>query len=159
MTTDSAEAAFTQSDKHALDDLKLMPWTPERLIAAQNMGLTLIGLSGEAWEEFIRTDIYPGALKDTCISIWLCTLPEDDRARNVLPESERNTMTVEEADASPKMAYRLAKKWAATRDIASGNSKAFWQAYSKFLQMMNEVSASSVKPEPQEGDEDESPND
>ena len=142
-----AEKAFERSDKHVLGDLKLKPWTPSRVIAAQNMGMLYPRIGKEGWDQFQRTKMYPGALKDTIIVLWLCALNDDE---------------VDDADRAPQEAYKTAQKWSAGLGIHKINSDAFWAAYGKFTEIMMEINNSATKPknteEPDDDeDEDETP--
>ena len=65
------ESAFTGSDNHALGELELQPYTPSRIVAAQSLGLKYPLIPDEEREQFDKTGIYPGALRDTIIVLWL----------------------------------------------------------------------------------------
>lgn len=137
--------AFTKSDKHVLNGTKLYPWTAEREIAAQSMGLLYPEIGADGWDQYRRTKIYPGALKDTIIVLWLCTQT---------PEQ------VDDADSAPIEAYRQARKWAAKLGIHRVGSDAFWQAYGKFAAIIKQVEDSKTTPkidhpgeEPDEGND------
>lgn len=125
-----AEKAFLRSDKHVLDGVRLNPWTPSRVIAAQGMGMLYPSLGKEDWDQFERTKRYTGALKDTIIVLWLCMI--DDEA-------------VDNADSAPKEAYKTAKQWAAGLGIHKIESNEFWQAYAKFSEIVTEVASSATK--------------
>lgn len=140
----AVEKAFTRSDKHVLGDLHLKPWTPSRVIAAQNMGLLYPRVGKEGWDQFRRTQMYPGCLKDTIIALYLCTLNDDQ---------------VDDADRAPQDAYRNAQKWAAGLGIHKINSDPFWAAYTKFTEIMKEPEQSATKPKTDDDeDEEDDPN-
>lgn len=136
--------SFTQSDKHVLNGVKLYPWTATREIASQSMGLLYPEIGDEGWDQYRRTKVYPGALKDTIICLWICTQKEDQ---------------VDNADAAPIDAYRRARKWAAGLGIHKLGSNAFWQAYKKFAEIIKQVESAKTAPkvdtveEPDEGNE------
>ncbi len=136
----AVEKAFERSDKHVLGDLKLKPWTPSRVIAGQNMGLLYPRIGKEGFDQFQRTKMYPGCLKDTIIVLWLCTL---------------NDEAVEDADRSPQDAYRQSQIWASGRGIHKIDSDEFWAAYNLFSGIMNEVDHSATKPAETGEEEDE----
>ena len=138
----AVEKAFERSDKHVLDGIKLRPWTPSRVIAANCMGMTYPRLGKAGWDQYERTQNYPGAVKDTIIALWLCAVDEDQ---------------VAEADLAPRDAYRQAQEWATRRGIHNLKSDAFWQAFSKFIEIVSEVEASATTPE-DDGDEGDDPN-
>jgi hypothetical protein len=144
------EKAFIHSDKHALGDLALKPWTPERIIAAQNMGMLYPHIGDEGWDQFHRTGVYAGCVKDITICLWLCTLPE------VGPiEPGEKIMSVLDADRSPVKAYAEARQWAIGKGIIKPNSDEFWDAYRHFSEIVKEVSDSETQPvEKEEGAED-----
>lgn len=131
--------AFTDSDKHILNGVKLFPWTPARVIAAQNMGQLYPEIGKDGFDQYRRTKVYPGALKDTIICLWLCTRTEDE---------------VDMADAAPVEAYKDARKWAAGLGIHKIGSDGFWQAYGKFVELMGEVDQSFTIPKKTEENEE-----
>lgn len=129
--------AFTKSDKHVLNGIKLFPWTPSRIIAAQAMGLLYPEIGKDGWDQYRRTKVYPGAVKDVIICLWLCAQTND---------------RVDEADAAPVEAYSEARRWAAGLGIHKPGSDQFWQAYVKFSEIIKEVDDSATVPK---GDNDE----
>lgn len=135
---------FVESDKHVLDGLKLFPWTPSRVIAGQGMGLLYPEIGKEGWDQYQRTKIYPGALRDVIICLWLCTRTEDQ---------------VDQADSAPVDAYRQARTWAASLGIHKISSNSFWQAYLKFSTIMTEVDSSITAPKVEPGEEPDEGND
>lgn len=123
---------FTESDKHVLNGVKLYPWTPARSIAAQGCGMLYPEIGKDGWDQYRRTKLYPGAVKDTIIALYLCTLDED---------------AVDQADAAPIEAYRQARKWAAGLRIHDTKNDEFWQAYAKFSEIMTEVTKAIKVPD------------
>lgn len=137
-----AEKAFTKSDKHILDDLLLKPWTAARSIAANSLGMLYPHIGTEGWDQFKRTKIYPGCMKDIAICLYLCTLDDD---------------AVDEADAAPKDAYKAARKWATEKGITKADSIEFWVAYGKFGEIMRQVNESVTMPAGAEQEADDDP--
>lgn len=129
---------FTESDKHVLNGIKLYPWTPARSIAAQSCGMLYPEIGKAGWEQYRRTKLYPGAVKDTIIALYLCTLDED---------------AVDQADSAPVEAYRQARQWAAKLRIHDIKNDEFWQAYAKFSEIMTEVDKSITTPRVEPGEE------
>lgn len=138
-----ADKAFTGSAKHTLDDLKLEPWTPDRIIKSQELGLIFPNTGRAGWEQFRETNVYPGAIRDTIIFVYLSTLDPED---------------VDDAT------WKDAKAFGVKRGIHVPDSKAFWQAFEKFIEVQKEINASITVPktdgaEPPDDDDDESGND
>jgi hypothetical protein len=138
----AVEQAFERSDKHSLGDLPLQPWTADRVIAAQSMGMIWPNVGKEGFDQYDRTKTYPGALRDAIIVLWLCTLSDEQ---------------VEEADRAPNGALIRAKKWAAERGIPKINSDAYDAAFGKFIDIVSEVKQSATTPAETE-EEDDDPN-
>lgn len=141
--TSKPRDSFTESDKHVLHGTKLYPWTAGREIASQAMGLLYPEIGKEGWDQYRRTKVYPGALKDTIICLWICTQTETQ---------------VDDADVAPVEAYRQARKWAASLGIHKLGSDAFWQAYNKFADIVMEARRAMTAPKVEPGDDDHDPN-
>lgn len=140
---DPAEEAFTKSDVHALNDLELQPYTPDRAWAAQAMGLRY-GFVDDAGVEFFREHrIYPGALRDVALVLWLCSLDDE--------------VEIDKASRNPVAAARKAATWAHERKLDNQRGDEFWKAYAVFMKIMAEVDASVSVPEPS-GNGTSSPN-
>lgn len=139
---DKPRDGFTESDKHVLNGVKLYPWTPARVIAAQAMGMLYPDIGKEGWDQYRRTKLYSGAVRDVIIALWLCTIDEN---------------AVDEADAAPQDAYKRARAWAAGLRIHDTKNDEFWQAYAKFSEIMTEVDKAVAIPEPKEGEEPDEP--
>ena len=126
------DAAFTESAGHHLNGLTLQPYTPERMWAADAMGLRYGHLSEVASRQFTRNSTYPGMEGDVGIVIWLCSLTEDEEVRAARRDPERA-----EVDA-----LEFAKK----HKILTGKQSAFWDAYKIFLAIMNEIHVAYGEP-------------
>lgn len=130
--------SFVSSDKHVLNGIKLYPWTPARVIAAQAMGILYPRIGKDGWDQYKRTKTYPGCVKDVIIALWLLTQT---------PEQ------VDDADRAPVEAYGTARSWATALGVHRIDSDAFWQAYAKFSDIMTEVDESITKPKIEDGEE------
>lgn len=124
--------AFVSSDRHALNGIKLEPWTHDRSIAAQSLGLIYPNLSKEDWASVKRGGIYPGAVRDVMLTLWLCTIRKQDVIATEILGVE-NAM-VESAKFGAKHGIHLVK------------SQPFWDALSVCMGMWNEVNQSVTIP-------------
>lgn len=133
--------AFTKSERHAFSGVKLEPWTIERSIAAQSLGLIYPNLSAEDWKSVKRGGIYPGAVRDVMLTIWICTIKKDDVIATELLGIE-NAMR-ESATLGAKLRIHNAK------------NEPFWDALNKCMEMWNEVTDSVTVPVEGKTDDDE----
>jgi hypothetical protein len=131
-----AEKAYVNSDKHKLGDLKLKPWTPQRMIKAQAMGMKYRDLGKDGWAQFKATNLYPGAIRDVIIFFYLSTLDPTE---------------VEDAT------YGEAEAWGVKRKLHDTRTAAFWNAFTKYIQVQNEISDSATRPV-ETGEEEDDPN-
>ena len=119
-------AAPTESD---IKELVLEPFSQERFIAAQGMGLK--------WpiaNEDYRTDgglWYNGEILDAVIALWLCTLP--------ITPKKADEWSVRRALRSPDRAIDAALHWGAEQGISQPESKAFWDAISRWEEIIGEI--------------------
>lgn len=109
------------------------------MIAGQAMGLLYPEIGKDGWDQYRRTKVYPGAIKDVIICLWLCTQDHEQ---------------VDAADAAPVQAYDEARKWAADLGIHKPGSDEFWQAYAKFSDIMMEVDKSTTIPKANPGEDE-----
>ena len=134
------DKAFLGSDNATLGDLKLQPWTPDRINAAQRMGMFYPNLGKGGWDRVTSTSVYPGVAQDVMIFVYLSTV-------------------------EPKKVYEVtfedAMAFGTARNLHSTDSKEFWDAYNKFIDVQNEIQASrtTVKASPGAGtiEEEEEP--
>lgn len=140
-----ADKAFMSSDKHTLNDLKLEPWTPQRVWTSGLLGMTYPNLSKEGAEQFRKSRVYPEAVKDLSIFLYLSTIKPNE---------------VDEAERYPDAAYEKAKAFGISRNLHKRDSVEFWQAYTVFWEVMNEIENSATKPKGSSAntDDDEFPN-
>lgn len=124
--------AFASSERKKFNDIKLQPWTADRSIAAQALGLKYPNLSKEDWEAVKRGGIYPGAVRDIALAMWLCTLSSDQ-----VIDAEIN---------GEREAKKLSAKWAGDMRIHDPSKAKFWDAMSYCIGMWNEVSESITVP-------------
>lgn len=124
--------AFVSSDRHGLNGIKLEPWTHDRSIAAQTLGLIYPNLSKEDWASVKRGGIYPGALRDVMLTIWLCTIKKQDVIAT-------EVLGVENAMIE-------SGKFGAKHGIHKVKGQPFWDALSICMAMWNEVNQSVTIP-------------
>jgi hypothetical protein len=127
--TPPIDQAFVGSDKHtlkhALGDIKLQPWTPERMMKAKELGMLWPNLGKERWEQIKTTNVYAGAPTDVSIFVYLCTLDPDK---------------VEDATR------KEAKAFGVSRGFHDTDSASFWDAYNKFADVIEEIKNSATAP-------------
>lgn len=136
------EAAFnTASAGLEFDKTALLPYSPARERAAQAMGVKAPAWNEEEFE-MVRTgkQLYPGALRDATIFVWLCSIPtageqqEENIAEQAAAKREgrkpvfKTGWTVQRADRNPDEAYEEACRFGDERGILPG-SKKFLEAY------------------------------
>jgi hypothetical protein len=137
---EKVDKAFINSENHSLNGEKLQPYSPARIIAAQAMGLRYGYVDKAGLEFFKKHKIYPGALRDVVVVLWLCSLSDED--------------DIDEASREPKGAIKTATKWAADRGIVDANSDKFWDSYALFMQIIGEIDDSRVSAEKKSPKED-----
>lgn len=142
MKKKSKPDAFIASERKAINGIKLAPWTADRSIAAQSLGIIYPALGSEGWASVKRSGIYPGAVRDVALALWLCSL---------------NPEQVLEAEcAGEKDAKKRSTEWAAKHGIHDTSKQPFWDALGLFMEMQNEINQSVTVPEnSQPTDDDE----
>jgi hypothetical protein len=136
------DAAFIESDGHQVNGLKLQPYTPERMWAADAMGLRYGHLSKAASMQFIHKGTYPGMEADVAIVIWLCSLKDVEEVRA--------------ARRDPDQAEDAAITFARNNNIVSTKRNEWWDAYKVFLKIMREVHAAYGEPKKKEDQKEKS---
>ena len=125
---------------NTLGDEPLRPFSFSRKIAAQCMGCQAPMLSGAAREAMSNTGLYPGALNDTIIVLWLCTLK--DASEITLEDFKSGAFSPERAINQPAEAAEKARTWAELKGLGDVASEAFVEAWKKFLSIMFGIDAS-----------------
>jgi hypothetical protein len=126
------DASFINSDGHKLGDLKLYPYTPDRMFAADAMGLRYGRLSNAAARQFVAKGTYPGMEADVVIIVWLCSLENIEEVRS--------------ARRDPDLAEDVAIEFAKTHNMVSKLQDSWWDAYKVFKSIMAEVQEAYGKP-------------
>jgi hypothetical protein len=128
------EKAFVSSNgKRELGDLIVQPWTPDREVAAQAMGLHFGYVDKSGINRFSETNLYPGAVRDVAIVMWLCCSATKDE--------------IYSAGVSPRVATDKAIEWAAKEGLTDAISDEFEKAYGYLFEMLTEVRISRSKAE------------
>jgi hypothetical protein len=112
---------------------KLRPYSASRKVAAQSMGLMYPYIGEEGAAQFASTGVYPGAMKDTIILLWLCSLPDDGHGK---------TWTPSRALAKPAEAIRVALDWASDLELCTPGSSRFTEAFRVFVEITTAIEAS-----------------
>ncbi len=132
---ETAGQAFAQPDNHALGDSTIEPFTPERFVAAQSMGL-LWPLPGETYRK--DGGLYRGEANDATIVLWLCSIPS--RA------SARDDWSVARAIRQWEAAHEEALRWATEKGILQADSPPFWQAMNVYERILVDLVKSYREP-------------
>src|SRR2546423_285975 len=74
---EAANRAFVNSHLHNFEGIELEPYSRGRRVAAQAMGLHYGSIDKAGQQRFISNKIYPGAVRDVSIVLWLCTLKNE----------------------------------------------------------------------------------
>lgn len=127
--------SFIESAGHSLNGLKLEPYTIERMWAADAIGLRYGRLTKAAAKQFGEDQSYPGMEADVAIVLWLCSLTDLEEVR----AARRN----------PAQAEETAAKFAVEHRAASKKQKNFWNGYTIFLKIMDEIHVAFAEPEGQ----------
>lgn len=139
--------AFVSSERHVLNGLKLEPWTPDRSICAQSLGLIYPDLGKKDWASVKRGGAYPGVVRDVALTLYICTLNPDQ--------------VLDLEAGGEKEAKRLSGEWAGKQGIHNTAKQPFWDAFSKCMELWNEVNEAVTVPanERESNDDDDSGND
>ena len=126
------ETAFITSSKRVLGDisLPLKPYSASREVAAQAMGLHYAYVDATGQERFRRTKLYPGALRDVAILMWLCAAATDDE--------------IDSAGIEGRPAANKAIKWAKEHELLDTTKDKFWIAFKLFFDIMDETYVTRV---------------
>lgn len=118
-----------------LGDIELVPYSPSRKVAAQTMGMKYphIGDDGIAAIDAMRP--YKGALLDTIIVLWLCTLPDS---------AEGKAWTPSRAIRNAELALDAAMEWANDLKLNDMSIEGkFGEGYGLFMAIVSNVAAAT----------------
>ncbi len=121
------DKVFIESEGHAVNGLKLQPYTPERMWAADAIGLRYGRLTSEQTEQFTEDGTYPGMAGDVAVVMWVCSL---EKREDVL-SARRN----------PTVAMKKIVEFAKQKNMVSPKQSQWWDAYKVFLEIMSEIHA------------------
>jgi len=127
------EVAFIQSQNLEFDGVKLQAYSPMRVVAAQAMGLHHGRVDSAGMEQFERVAVYPGAVRDVCVVLWLCSI-QDDRE-------------IDMAARAPVHAAKLAIEWGTSHGIINPSSDKFSDAFALFFKIMKHLKESYGTPQ------------
>lgn len=121
----------------------LRKYSPSRKVAAQSMGLIYPYIGDDAAAQMEATGIYPGALKDTIICLWLCTL--QDASDQDKAEIRAGAWNPSRVLHKPREALDAAMQWAADLEICDAGSERFGEAFKTFISIATAVEASKFQ--------------
>ena len=127
---DKAADAFAGAEE--LEGVDLQPYNTDHAWAAQAMGLKYGFVDDAGVDQFDRTGLYPGALRDAGIVLWLRTLT--------------NETEIDKAARCPVGAAVSAAKWAQEAGIDDTRNPKFHIAYRIFMDTMAAVDAARTTP-------------
>jgi hypothetical protein len=127
------DSAFVMSQKHPSKFFVLQPYSPSREVAGQAMGLHYGYLDDAALKRFDSDKLYPGALRDVAIVMWLCAKATEDE--------------IESAGVEPKSASKKAMEWAKANQLLDIRSEQFIECYVTFFDIMDEIWISRSTPQ------------
>jgi hypothetical protein len=152
MSTENDPAEIAPEEKafavavngQAFDNSTLFPFSPARQRAAQAMGMKAPMFDAEDFAAMGAAKPYAGALRDTTIYLWLCSIrnaseqEDEDRAARKRGERPAPAWTVQRAARSPIEAYDEAEKWCDEKGVALG-SPAFRSGYESLCEKMTAI--------------------
>jgi len=128
------EAAFISSNGvRQVAGISFKPYSPSMEVAAQAMGLHYAYVDKIGQERFRRTMLYPGALRDVSIIMWLGGAATEEE--------------IDSAGIEPKLAARAAIRWAKEHNLLDTSQESFWLCFKFFFDLMDEVYVSRSVPE------------
>jgi len=118
----------------------LKPYSPSRKVAAQSMGMLYPYIGEDAAAQFASTGVYPGALKDCIILLWLCSIEDaKDQTKDNIRSGAWNPSR---ALHKPHEALETAMAWAGELEICNIGGTRFGEAFKVFIEIATAVEAS-----------------
>lgn len=132
-----AERAFDEAGRgFELFGNPLNGYSPDRVVAAQKMGMLYPFIGEKAAEVLEETGMYPGALEHCIIVLWLCSLPDTGKGKEWYPAR---------ANREHKTAQLVATGWAAKQGFVNMSSPKFSEAFQTFMAIVTGQEASKFK--------------
>jgi hypothetical protein len=125
--------AFLESENHEFDGVKLEPYSPMRIVAAQAMGMHHGRVDPAGMEQFERVLVYPGAVRDVCIVLWLCSIKDE--------------LQIDQAARAPVHAAKLAIEWGTAHGLLDDSTDKFTIAFGLMMSIMREIRKSQGVPQ------------
>ena len=134
------EKAFIEAKRgFELFGTPLAPYTASRKVAAQTMGMQWPFIGEAALAQLQTTNMYPGALRDAAIVLWLCTLPDASTAL------ARGVWTPSRALSKPDEARDAALEWADKEGVTDSSGAKFGEAFQVFFGVVTGADAGAFR--------------
>jgi hypothetical protein len=138
------EQSFTDADGHFWGDKRLDPYSAQRQIAAQALGMRFGALTIEDMEELERTSSYAGLFLDAVTVIYLC-YPRGRDGKQGIDESYAA------CDPQARKGVRLRMlTWAEAQEITEGSTN-YRSAVEMMLKIIKEARINQFKPDGKKG--------
>lgn len=139
-----ADDSFADSDSHFWGETRLDPYSAQRQMASQSMGMRFGSLTAEDMDEVERTASYPGMMQDAIIVLYLC-----------FPRGRNRKDGIEESYAScdpqaRKGVRRRMMDWAESQGITIGSTN-YKTAVELMLKIVREARVNQFKPDGKKG--------
>lgn len=126
------ERSHSHTFKGSSEEPRLLePFSPDRQIAAQAMGMEFLNMSDEAREEFQAKGTYNGIFRDAVFAVWLCT---------------QSLPNVAKWAGTAATARGVAMQWANKNNVTLG-SAAHAELIDLFGAFIDEIMASTTVPD------------
>jgi hypothetical protein len=122
------DKAFIEAGEYDFNGIKIHGYSPERMWAADSIGLRYGRLTPEQNEQWKEDGTYPGMAGDVPVILWVCSL-----------EKREEWLT---ARRNPSLAMTKVEKFALEHRIVSPIQDNWWKAYDVFLKIMRHIQQS-----------------
>jgi len=121
----------------------LHSYSASRKVAAQAMGMRWPFIGEDALAQFQATNMYPGALRDCAIVLWLCTI--QDPSEQSLEAVKAKEWNPSRALTKPDDARTAALEWADKAGITDTAGAKFSEAFQVFFAIVSGVDSATFK--------------
>lgn len=138
------DSSFADADAHYWGEVRLDPYSAQRQIAAQSMGMRFGSLTAEDMDEIERTASYPNMMQDAIIVLYLC-----------FPRGRDGKQGIEESYAAcdaraQKTVRRRMLDWACDQGITTGSPQ-YKLAVELMLKIVREARVNQFVPDGKKG--------